>query len=94
MKINNSGYNQYLEKIYKESKQSNVSKSEEDTAAFIKDRIELSDSSKEIKMYFDKIKDSSINMERVNTIKEAIRSGTYRISSEELADKIVQKMKE
>lgn len=94
MKINNSGYNQYLEKIYKENKQSPVNKPEGEASSSIKDRIELSESSKEIKMYFDKIKDAPINMERVNTIKEAIRSGTYRISSEDLADKIVQKMRE
>jgi len=45
-------------------------------------------------MYFDKMKDSDLNLDRVKSIKESIRSGTYRISSEELAEKIIQKMKE
>ncbi len=94
MKINSSGYNQYLEKLQKESQHSTVKKSEEGTSTFIKDRIEISDSSKEIKMYFDKMKDSDLNLDRVKSIKESIRSGTYRISSEELAEKIIQKMKE
>ncbi len=94
MKVNHSGYSQYLEKLYNENKQSTVNKSKESSASLEKDRIELSDSSKEIRMYFDKMKDSELNTDRVKKIKEAIHSGTYRISSEELADKIIQKIKE
>lgn len=92
MKINSSGYNQYIEKLYKENKQT-INKAKEEKETSNEDRIELSDSSKKIKKYIDQIKDSKINLERVETIKSAISSGTYRVSSEELAEKIVQKIK-
>lgn len=92
MKINNTGYSQYIEKTYKENKQE-PGKLQDDKAVK-RDRIELSDSFKEIKKYFSKTEDSGINLERVQQIKDAIGSGTYRVSSEELAGKIIQKMKE
>ncbi len=94
MKVNHSGYSQYLEKSYNKNKESTVNKSSEAFESFGKDRIEISNSSKEIKMYFDKMKDSEINIDRVKRIRDAIHSGTYPISSEELADNIIKKMKE
>lgn len=92
MKINNTGYNKYIENIYKERSQSvGIQKDGKENKAL--DRIELSDSIKEIKNYFSKI-ESDIDVDRVSKIKAAIGSGTYQISSEELASRIIQKMKE
>jgi len=92
MKVNNTGYNKYIEKLYKDNTYS-AGKLKGGKEGKTHDRIELSDSFQEIKKYFSEI-DSDIDFERVSKIKDAIGSGTYKISSEELAGKIIQKMKE
>lgn len=93
MKINHTGYDQYIKKVYQNNKEIN-DKPKEDTETTQSDRIELSDSLKQIKKYLSNLKNSEVDLERVEKIKNDLASGTYRISSEELADRILQKMKE
>lgn len=94
MKINHTGYDQYIKKVYQSNKSIADKPKDDETGSAQSDRIELSDSLKQIKKYLNNIKESEVNLERVDKIKNDLASGTYRISSEELADHIIQKMKE
>lgn len=91
MKVNNTGYTHYIEKLYNDNKKSTNKAGVEDTTT--KDRIELSDESKEIKKYFDQVKGSSTDSKNIESIKSAIQAGTYQVSSKELAEEILKKMK-
>lgn len=93
MKINRAGYSQYVEKTYKDNKKDIQAKKENNTRDK-NDTIEISSSFREIQNYIDQMKEAQPDIERVGQIKSAIDSGTYRVSSKELAEKIVQKIKE
>ncbi|MCG8484438.1 MAG: flagellar biosynthesis anti-sigma factor FlgM [Clostridia bacterium] len=93
MKINGTGYSQYIEKVYKENRK-DVQSKKENTAKDKSDSIEISSSFREIQKYIDQMKEAQPDYERVGQIKDAIDAGTYRVSSKELAEKIVQKIKE
>lgn len=92
MKINGTGYSQYIEKVYKENRKSTQAKKENTQDK--SDSIEISSSFREIQKYIDQMKEAQPDYERVYQIKSAIDAGTYRVSSKELAEKIVQKIKE
>lgn len=93
MKINNTGKSYEIEKLYLENSKK-IEKKEVEKQGKQGDRLELSSESKGIKKYVSIMKDVPINFERVERIKTEIKNGEYQISTREIADKMVQKMKE
>ena len=92
VKINSTGYTHYIDKSYGENKKNiEIYASDDETSS---DRVEISNASKEIKSYFDQPRDTAIETQRVSTIKSAIQAGTYKVSSDELAQQIVSKINE
>jgi negative regulator of flagellin synthesis FlgM len=60
-----------------------------------KDTIELSDASKRIKEYAEIARTmESSNIDKVEAIKSKLASGTYKVSSKELAERILSEIKE
>lgn len=90
MKVNNAGYMHYMENISGENKK-NVQKT--GNSEISSDRIEISNESKKLREYMEQM-DSSVDAERVSAIKSAVQSGAYKISSDELAEQIVKKIRE
>ena len=89
MKINNANHLQMVNKLYKK----NAKEGLENSKGQVKDRIEISNGSKQIQKYVDQIKSSkSYNQQRIENIKSQLESGSYKVSSEELAKKIVDEL--
>lgn len=93
MKINGAGYNQYIEKTYKNNKK-DIQPKEKGIPKENNDTIEISSSFREIQKYIDQMKEAQPDIARVEQIKSAIDTGNYHVSSKELAEKIVQKIRE
>jgi anti-sigma28 factor (negative regulator of flagellin synthesis) len=73
---------QYLDNSIKSNKDIKVEKRDDII------NIEISDTAKAIINRINQSKDSGIS-ERVEVIRQAIISGNYKVSSEEIADKII-----
>lgn len=76
-------------KIYSE----NMAKSHVNSGKAAKkcDAIEISKHGQEISKYVNMAKEiSNVRIQKVNDIKNKIQNGTYRVSSEELAAKIIE----
>lgn len=58
------------------------------------DRIEISNTGKEISKYVDMAKNTETRNARVEEIKELISQGKYRVDSEKLAKSIIEHIKE
>ncbi|HKL10802.1 MAG TPA: flagellar biosynthesis anti-sigma factor FlgM [Clostridia bacterium] len=90
MKINRTGYAQLVRKLENGKGAHKASRKYDE-----KDTIELSEASIKIKKYADTMKTmESENVEKIETIKAKLSSGTYKISSKELADRILIEIKE
>ncbi len=90
MKIDRIGYAQIVQKLEKNRE---VKKSDRSPEG--KDTIVLSDASKKIKEYADIARTmESSNIDKVEAIKSKLASGTYKISSKELANRILSEIKE
>lgn len=88
MKIDRIGYAQLVQKLEK-SKGAGKAGGRHDG----KDTIELSDASKKIKEYAEVVKTmESSNLEKVEEIKTKLASGTYKVSSKELAERILSEI--
>ncbi|MFA5527166.1 MAG: flagellar biosynthesis anti-sigma factor FlgM [Peptostreptococcales bacterium] len=100
MKIDNSGYSKYVIKAYE--KMDGTKKTESDNEGkknnnnIAADSFEISSASKEISRYIEQIRNQNVDvdMEKVNQIKNDIAKGQYAISPEEIAKKMIEKMKE
>jgi negative regulator of flagellin synthesis FlgM len=89
MKINRTGYAQLVRKL-ENSKGAQTASAEHER----KDTIELSEASRKIKKYADTMKTvESENVDKIEAIKSKLSSGTYKISSKELADRILTEIK-
>lgn len=88
MKINSTNLNG-LYKLYKS--QSYESTKIENSKSY-KDKIILSDTGKYISKINEKSED--IDIDKINEIKEKIKSGTYSPNSGDIAKKIIDKIKE
>jgi negative regulator of flagellin synthesis FlgM len=88
MKVSNVGK---VINVYKNN--ANVNKKDENkkTAG---DRIEISNTGREISKYVEIAKNTEIKNNRVDEIKELIKQGKYNIDSEKLAKGILDEMKE
>ncbi len=91
MKINGANQIPYANQIYQKNCKNTVEKKEDSEA--LKDRIELSKTSQEVKKYIDKIDHIETgNQEKIERIKKAIENGIYQVSSEEIAKVILDKI--
>lgn len=95
MKIYNGNY--YDKKLYANNKTNKKDKtSNKDTKAIRNnngDRVELSSAGTKLKSYIDRIeKLDKARMNKIEDIKSKIQNGKYKVSSEELAEKIIDKL--
>jgi negative regulator of flagellin synthesis FlgM len=91
MKINGPNYSQFINQLYKKNSNNKFEKRE--NVKTNKDTIEISKTSKDVRKYIEKMKDIETgNQEKIERIKEALDSGTYKVSSKDLAKVIVNKM--
>ena len=88
MKINSTNLNGLYKSYKSQSYESNTIKNSNN----YEDKIILSDTGKYISKINEKYEE--INTEKINEIKEKIKSGTYNLNSEDIAKKIIDKMKE
>lgn len=91
MKINGQNYVQFINQMYKKNSENKWEK--RDKNDITKDRIEISKSSQDVKKYIDQMKQmESGNKEKIERIKESMGKGTYKVSSQKLAEIILDKM--
>lgn len=93
MKITNTGYSYYLEKAYSENRKTieNEKKGDKESKS-VKDRLELSKSSRDIISGYTHT--DGDNTAKIDAIKAAIKDGSYKVSSDELADAMIKRMSE
>ncbi|WP_461205756.1 flagellar biosynthesis anti-sigma factor FlgM [Clostridium sp. DL1XJH146] len=95
MKIYNNNY--YDKNLYTNNSTSKDSKVSEKEKKAVKtssgDRIELSSTGIKLKSYIDKIEEiDKARMSKIDDIKSKIKEGKYKVSSEELGEKILEKL--
>lgn len=89
MKINRTGYAQFVQKL-ENSRQTRETNPKMEG----KDSIELSDASRKIKAYADSLKAMQAkDADKVESIKAKLQAGTYKVSSKELAERILFEIK-
>lgn len=90
MKINNI-QNQYLNtNLYKSNNKNKPSEKEIGSKSSV--NIEISNSAKELVHKIKQSNDAGIS-EKVEKIRQSILDGSYKVNSEEIADKIINAMK-
>ena len=78
-----------VSQLYQANKPKKISKNTENDTA---DKFEISQSAKDYQVAKSAVKSSpDIREDKVAELKEAVASGTYNVSSAEIADKIVSK---
>ena len=87
MKINRTNYSQAISKLEKNKPASSSSKVDKP-----KDSISISSESLRISEYLKNAR--SEDAAKVETIKNQLREGTYKVDSGKLAEKILQRMKD
>ena len=89
MKINN-GYNQYVNNSLRYNKETTENKNIKPQATVSEEavKVEISDAAKQVA----KANNNAVFSERVQAIKQAVLNGTYEVSPEEIADKMVADM--
>lgn len=89
MKINN-GYNQYVNNSLRYNKETTENKNIKPQAAVSEEavKVEISDAAKQVA----KANNNAVFSERVQAIKQAVLNGTYEVSPEKIADKMVADM--
>lgn len=88
MKINNSDYSKHINKIYTQNQENIQNKKINQKSK--NDKIEISESSKILTKKINDPKIQSDIPKRVEKIREALLEGTYHISSEKIADKMIK----
>lgn len=78
-----------VSQLYQQSKTSKVSKT---NAVSKKDRVEISQMGKDYQIAKQAVAQASdIREDKVNDLKQRIASGTYNVSAEDLADKMIKR---
>ncbi len=81
-------YNQ-IAQIYKTNQAKTTASKTEKTSSF-SDALQLSQTGKDIQVAKQAVKDApDVREDKVNEMKSKLASGTYNVSGEELADKLV-----
>ncbi len=89
MKINNNPNIQKVLGAYK-SKMANVNKTEKTTQ--VKDKVEISQKAREFQVAMKAFKElPDVRESKVNEVKNAIKSGTYNPSAEEVIEKMMER---
>lgn len=89
MKINRTGYAQFVKNLEKSRKAPQTEKTPEG-----KDTIQLSEASQKIKTYAEALRTMETGKaDKLEAIRAKLDAGTYRISSKELAEKILAELK-
>ncbi|HZK34611.1 MAG TPA: flagellar biosynthesis anti-sigma factor FlgM [Bacillota bacterium] len=94
MKINRINSIGYINKVYKNNNDQPDKKKARPSGGKAQDRIELSDLSKEIRSHIDNMETTGPDKERIERIKSSIIDGSYELSSEQLADLILERINE
>jgi negative regulator of flagellin synthesis FlgM len=94
MKINNINSISYVNKVYKKNSSQSEKRITRTGDGPFKDRIELSDLSKEIQNHIRDIENTNVDQGRLDRIKRAIENGSYQVSVEQLADRILERINE
>lgn len=90
MKINN-GYNQYVNNNLRYNKETAKANSVNQSSQIPKEdavKIDISDAAKQVA----EANNNPVFSQKVQAIKEAVLNGTYEISSEKIAEKMVNEM--
>ena len=89
MKINN-GYNQYVNNSLRYNKETTENKTIKPQSTVREEavKVEISDAAKQVA----KANNNAAFSERVQAIKQAVLNGTYEVSPEKIADKMVADM--
>lgn len=90
MKINN-GYNQYVNNNLRYNKETTQAKAANQTPQAGKEeavKIEISEAAKQVA----EANNNPVFSQKVLAIKEAIQKGTYEVSPEQIADKMIDEM--
>ncbi len=83
----------HINNIYETYKKQSLSSTKPVTKMQKKDEVELSGTARDFQAVYKVLSTTpSIREDKVNEIKEKISSGTYNVSSEEVADKILSSL--
>ena len=85
MKINKI-YTQFIDKNIYNTRDENKKKIDPDNKSYV--NVEISKSAKELANRLEQLEDTNIS-ERVEKIRKSILNGTYKVSSEDIANKIL-----
>ncbi len=91
MKVNGFNPINYANQAYRKNNETiNKSNESKTDAHLMRDSIELSETSRDIKEHIKKMDTSeTVDKAKVDRIKRAIENGTYKVSAKELAEAIV-----
>lgn len=93
MKINNN-ISKILSVYNKQQIKSNKKQDNKTNSLNFKDELSISNEAKEIQQLMKKLKDiPDVREEKINEIKERIKSGTYEINPEKIAEKMLNRLK-
>lgn len=85
MKINKI-YTQFIDKNIYNTKDENKKKIDSNSKSYV--NVEISKSAKELAKRLEQLEDTHIS-ERVEKIRKSVIDGTYKVSSEDIANKIL-----
>lgn len=90
MKINN-GYNQYVNNNLRYNKENTQTQAAKPASQLVKEenvKVDISETAKQVA----EANNNPVFSQKVLAIKEAIANGTYEVSPEQIADKMVDEM--
>ena len=94
MKINGTNRIEYVNQTYKKNLDK-VDKPDKTAENSSQVTIELSKTSQELKKHIEKLnKSDTVDRQRIHAIKQAIQDGSYKVSPEKLAEKILDRILE
>ncbi|HHY81571.1 MAG TPA: flagellar biosynthesis anti-sigma factor FlgM [Clostridiales bacterium] len=96
MKINGTNRIDYVNQAYKKNNEQAVSSYNKASGLYkSRDTIELSETSRELYKQIEKLSaEETVDSQKIDSIKQAIQNGTYRVSPKELAEKIINRILE
>lgn len=95
MKINGTNRIDYVNQAYRKNANNVTNADKKSTSLTTQDSIELSETSKELKKQIEKLSAAdTTDKQKIESIKLAIQDGTYRVSPEKLADKMIHTIRE
>ena len=94
MKVNGTNRIDYVTQTYKKNTESISNSQKKSDILKPEDSIELSEASKELKKQIEDLsKAETSDKQKVNSIKQAIQDGSYKVSPKKLAESMIDKMR-